>query len=176
MLGPFLRWSGVLGLSVETLQGLRHPFILWYERWACMKPLQGKFEAKTQSPSHIPISWVDLGYTNLFCIPEVTSVFFSCCGSVLGDSLQDNKDATGGDAGGQASLNSWQSYIGIPINFHKVSGIVSFWSSELSAPLAVSKGCEALCPEEVENYGFLYSLHRGFGHPFIMWDEIWTCI
>ena len=33
-------------------------------------------------------SWVDLGYTNLFCIPEVTSVFFSCCDNVLGDSLQ----------------------------------------------------------------------------------------
>ena len=33
-------------------------------------------------------SAVDLGYTNLFCIPEVTSVFFSCCDSVLGDSLQ----------------------------------------------------------------------------------------
>ena len=30
----------------------------------------------------------DLGYTNLFCIPEVTSVFFSCCDSVLGDSLE----------------------------------------------------------------------------------------
>ena len=33
-------------------------------------------------------SSVDLEYTNLFCIPEVTSVFFSCCDSVLGDSLQ----------------------------------------------------------------------------------------
>ena len=33
-------------------------------------------------------SCVDLGYTNLFCIPEVTSVFFSCCDSVLEDSLQ----------------------------------------------------------------------------------------
>ena len=33
-------------------------------------------------------SCVDLGYTNLFCIPEMTSVFFSCCDSVLGDSLQ----------------------------------------------------------------------------------------
>ena len=32
-------------------------------------------------------SLVDLGYTNKFCIPEVTSVFFSCCDSVLGDSL-----------------------------------------------------------------------------------------
>ena len=32
-------------------------------------------------------SCVDLGYTNIFCIPEVTSVFFSCRDSVLGDSL-----------------------------------------------------------------------------------------
>ena len=32
-------------------------------------------------------SWVDLGHTNLFCIPEETSVLFSCCDSVLGDSL-----------------------------------------------------------------------------------------
>ena len=30
----------------------------------------------------------DLRYTNLFCILDVTSVFFSCCESVLGDSLQ----------------------------------------------------------------------------------------
>ena len=32
-------------------------------------------------------SSVDLGYTNLLCIPEVTSVFFSCCDSVLWDAL-----------------------------------------------------------------------------------------
>ena len=58
------------------------------------------------------------------------------------------------------SLIIWHSYIGIPINFHEVSGIVTFSSNELSAPLDVSKVCEALCPEEVENYGFLQSLHR----------------
>ena len=33
-------------------------------------------------------SCVDLGYTNRFCIPEVTSVFFSCRDSLLGDTLQ----------------------------------------------------------------------------------------
>ena len=53
------------------------------------------------------------------------------------------------------SLISWHSYIGIPINFHEESGIVTFRSNELSALLDVSKGCEALCPEEVEVYGFL---------------------
>ena len=40
-----------------------------------------------------PMKWkwassrVDLGYTELFRIPEVTSVFTSSCASVLGDSL-----------------------------------------------------------------------------------------
>ena len=67
----------------------------------------------------------------------------------------ENTDASGGEPGGQASLIIWQSYIGIPINFHEESGIVTFLSIELSAPLEVSNGCVALCPEEVENYGFL---------------------
>ena len=31
-------------------------------------------------------SCVDLRYTNQFCVPEVTSVFFSYCDSVVGDS------------------------------------------------------------------------------------------
>ena len=45
-------------------------------------------------------SWVDLGDTNLFCIPEVTSVFFSCCVSFPGDSLQFNQ-------GNRGSLSLW---------------------------------------------------------------------
>ena len=32
-------------------------------------------------------SRVDLGYTELLCIPDVTSVFISSCDSVLGDAL-----------------------------------------------------------------------------------------
>ena len=32
-------------------------------------------------------SCVDFGYTELFCIPELTSEFISSCDSVLGDSL-----------------------------------------------------------------------------------------
>ena len=68
---------------------------------------------------------------------------------------QENTYLSGGESRVQPSLFSWRSYIGIPINFHEESGIVTFWSIELSAPLEVSNGCEALCPEEVENYGFL---------------------
>ena len=36
-------------------------------------------------------SQFDLGYTELFCIPEVTSVFISSCESVLEDSLETNQ-------------------------------------------------------------------------------------
>ena len=68
---------------------------------------------------------------------------------------QENTDASGSEPGGQASLISWHSYLGIPINFREASGIVTFWSIEHCAPLEVLNGCEALCPEEVENYGFL---------------------
>ena len=57
---------------------------------------------------------------------------------------QDIKDASGGEAGGQASLINSHIYIGIPINFHEESGIVTFWSIELSVPLDVLNGCEAL--------------------------------
>ena len=32
---------------------------------------------------------------------------------------QENTDTSGREPGGEASLISWQSYIGIPINFHK---------------------------------------------------------
>ena len=39
---------------------------------------------------------------------------------------KENKDTSGGQPGGQASLNSSHSYIGIPINFHEESGIVTF--------------------------------------------------
>ena len=39
---------------------------------------------------------------------------------------QENTDASGCEPGGRASLISWHSYIGIPINFHEESGIVTF--------------------------------------------------
>ena len=74
---------------------------------------------------------------------------------MLSYAWQEITDASGGEPGGQASLISWHSYIGISINFHEEKWIVTFWSIELSAPLEVSNGCEGLCLEEVENYCFL---------------------
>ena len=46
-----------------------------------MEPLQGKLAS----------SQFDLRHTDLFCVPEVTSVFFSSCDSVVGDTLKFNQ-------------------------------------------------------------------------------------
>ena len=46
-----------------------------------MEPMQGKLAS----------SQFDLGHTNLFCVAAVTSVFFSFCECVVGDSLEFNQ-------------------------------------------------------------------------------------
>ena len=51
------------------------------DRGVVMEPMQGKLAS-----SHF-----DFGYTEQFCIPGVTSVFFSSCDSVVGDALEFNK-------------------------------------------------------------------------------------
>ena len=43
--------------------------------------------AKEQMRGKWASSCVEFGYTDLFCIPELTSEFISSCDSVLGDSL-----------------------------------------------------------------------------------------
>ena len=54
------------------------PLVLYaVEHGIAMEPMKGKWAS----------SRVDLGYTELFCIPELTLVFISSCDSVLGDSL-----------------------------------------------------------------------------------------
>ena len=45
-----------------------------------LEPMQGKLAS----------SQFDFGYTEQFCIPGVTSMFFSSCDSVVGDSLEFN--------------------------------------------------------------------------------------
>ena len=50
-----------------------------------MDPMQGKLAS----------SQFDLLYTEILCVPEVTSVFFSSCDSVVEDSLEFNKGNRG---------------------------------------------------------------------------------
>ena len=63
--------------------------------------------------------------SSLFIEVSLMSIYDGHIGK-LNYSLKESIDASGGDPGGQASLISWQSYIGIPINFIEVSGIVTF--------------------------------------------------
>ena len=54
------------------------PLVLYdLEHGIAMEPMNGKWAS----------SRVDLGYTKLFCIREVTAVFLSSCDSGLGDSV-----------------------------------------------------------------------------------------
>ena len=65
-------------------------------------------------------SQFDLGHTNLFCVPEVTSGFFSSCDNVVGYSLEFNQANRGSLCvslgkrncsacnAGESGLISWQ--------------------------------------------------------------------
>ena len=58
------------------------PLVLYDEdSGIVMEPMPGKLAS----------SQFDLGYTNQFCVPEVTSVFFSSYDSVVGDFLEFNQ-------------------------------------------------------------------------------------
>ena len=58
------------------------PLVLYdVDRGVVMEPMQGKLAS----------SQFGFGYTKQFCIPGVTSVFFSSCDRVFGDSLEFNQ-------------------------------------------------------------------------------------
>ena len=65
-----------LGISVVS-KGIRPLVMFDVEHRIAMEPMKGKWAS----------SRVDLGYTELFCIPEVNSVLLSSWDSGLGDSL-----------------------------------------------------------------------------------------
>ena len=68
---------GVSENLCSFLKGVK-PLVLYsVEHGIAMEPMKGKWAS----------SRVDLGYTEQFCIPEVTSAFISSCDSVLGNSL-----------------------------------------------------------------------------------------
>ena len=68
---------GVSGNLCRFLKEVK-PLVLYaVEHGIAMEPMRGKWAS----------SGADFGYTELFCIPELTSEFISFCDSVPGDSL-----------------------------------------------------------------------------------------
>ena len=68
--------------NISSFQKGDKPLVLNDEdRGMVFEPIQRKLAS----------SQFDLGHTNLFCVPEVTSGFFLSCDSVVGDSLEFNQ-------------------------------------------------------------------------------------
>ena len=66
---------------MRFLKGVKPLDVYDVDRGMVMEPMQGKLAS----------SQFDLGYTEQFCIPGLTSVFFSSSDSVVGDSLEFNQ-------------------------------------------------------------------------------------
>ena len=70
---------------MSFLKGVKTLVLYDADRGMVMEPMQVK----------LPSSQFDLGHSDLFCVPDVTSVFFSSCDSVVGDSLEFNQASRG---------------------------------------------------------------------------------
>ena len=153
-----------LGILWSSLNEIEVPYVFDWEHGIPLQATQGK-RASSCGEGDVPWIFSSCG-RNLWYIlelgwgwPFVTRVCSLKSGLLssydghlrnLNLAWQDNTDASGCEAGGPASLISWHSYIGIPINFHEESGIVTFWSIDFRLPRVVSKGSEAACPEKAE--------------------------
>ena len=173
----FLRWhqfsslvvTVFLGILFSSIREIEFPYLFEWEHGTPQHEMQGNRASSCGEEEVSLVFWIcgrhlvyilelRRGWTFEIRVCSAKSGLLSSYDGhlrKLNYAWQENTDASGGWPWGQASLISLHSYIGIPINFHEESGIVTFWSIELSAPLEVSNGCEPLCPEEVENYGFL---------------------
>ena len=117
--GTFLKllywnwWSSILEKVVSQnlsrfLKGVK-PLVLYdVDRGVVMKPMQGKLAS----------SQFDFGYTEQFCIPWVTSVFFSYCDSAVGDSLEFNQANRG-------SFRVWLGKRNCSVHSARESGLIS---------------------------------------------------
>ena len=114
-----------------------------------MEPMQGKL---TSYQFHF-------GYTEQFCIPGVTSVFFSSCDSVVGDSLEFNQANRG-------SLCVWLGKRNCFACSAGESGIISWRGGSLMGFLELRQARE------------LYS-RVTTGMPFLignLFSEVWTLV
>ena len=71
----------VSGKPSSFLNGVKPLVLCDVDRRKVMEPMQGKLAS----------SQFDFGYTKQFSVPELISVFFSSCDSVVGDSLEFNQ-------------------------------------------------------------------------------------
>ena len=99
------------------------------------EPMQGKLGS----------SQFDLGHTDLFCIPEVTSLFFSSGDSVLGYSLESNQANRGSlcvfDRENAIALHAMQGNWASSRGEGEVSWVFSSCGRHLGYILELRQGC-----------------------------------
>ena len=99
-----------------------------------MEPMQGK----------LPSSEFDLGHTDRFCVPEVTSVFFSSCDSAVGDPLefiQANRSSLHVGLGKRNCSGHHAGESGLISRWGKVSWAFSSCGRNLGYILELRQGC-----------------------------------
>ena len=99
-----------------------------------MEPRQGKLGS----------SQFDFGYTEQFCIPGVTSVFFSSCDSVVGDYLEFNQAIEAPyvfDSENAIALDTMQGNRASSRREGRVSWVFSSCGRNLGYILELQRGC-----------------------------------
>ena len=86
-------------------------------------------------------SQIDLGHTDLFCVPEVTSVDFSSCDSVVGDSLEFNQANRGSLWENTIALHAMQGNRASSRGEGEVSCVFSSCGRHLGYILELRRGC-----------------------------------
>ena len=144
----FLRWHQCSSLAVTVFLGIlfsyireiKFPYVFDWEHVTPQHEMQGNWVSSCvkdevscvfSSCGRLPVYILKLrrGWSLETHVCSAKSGFLSSYDRHVGKlnyAWQENTDASGGEPGGQASLISWHSYIGIPINFHEESGIVTF--------------------------------------------------
>ena len=129
-----------LGILFSSIREIEVPYLFDWEPGTPQQEMQGN---RASSCSEGEVSWVfsSCGRHLVYILelqrewpfePRVCSAksghLVSYDGHLgkLNYAWQENTDASGDEPGGQASLISWHSYIGIPINFHEESDIITF--------------------------------------------------
>ena len=149
----FLRWHQYsslvvtvsLGILFSSIREIEVPYVFDWEHWTPQHAMQVN---RASSCGDGDVSWVfsSCGRHLVYILelrrgwPFETRVCSAKSGLLssydghfgkLNYAWQESTYPSGGEPGSQASLISWHSYIGIPINVHEDSGIVTFeaWNS-----------------------------------------------
>ena len=128
-----------LGILFSSIREIEFPYVFVWEHGTPQHEMQGN---RASSRGEGEVSWIFTscgrhlvynlellrGWAFETRVCSAKSGFLSSYDGHLGKlnyAWQKNIDASGDEPGGQASLISCHSYIGIPVNFHKESGFVT---------------------------------------------------